>query len=223
MKIILFPFLGIMMLAGTGTNAQKITYGDEAMTFLAGESCFKIQYKYHGMVVGDVSETVYRTNKRNYLNEKTPGKGNEWEKSWIEARSKYYEPKFEELLNKYLAKKGVSVSKNDTSAKYRMVVRTLKTDPIYPERYYYPFYPLPFPLHHYSTYNPNVDFEVSWIEIATDSLMAKVEMINTSHFEGDYYIDNFKPSKSLVDSYAVAGKKIGKFMSNSIQAIKKGR
>ncbi len=102
MKNKLMTLIGMIMLTAIAANAQKITEGDKKLSFLSGETSFKIQYIYDDMQVGEMSEADYREKKVSEMNAKQRGKGDKWEKNWVGAREFKYEPKFEELMNKYL-------------------------------------------------------------------------------------------------------------------------
>ncbi|NVO03465.1 MAG: hypothetical protein HXX09_12265 [Bacteroidetes bacterium] len=99
------------------------------LSVLKGEKTLKVSYNYDDMKVGKKSEADYCNEKVEAYNKKSPGKGDSWLKSWKNNRELSYQPKFEELLNKYLGKKGVSAYPTNNDAKYMIVVKTIFTEP----------------------------------------------------------------------------------------------
>jgi hypothetical protein len=185
-------------------NAQKITEGDETLSFLKGEKNFNIEYVYDGMMVGKKTEADYKAEKVKAYNEKQPGKGDRWAEKWVNSRSMVYEPMFEELINKILFKEktGASAAKNQKDAKYTIVVKTIMLEPGFNS----------FAM----KVNPYCDFEVSWVEKGTGKVMAKAFLNNVM---GVVVNDNdwdFDPSNRIKECFAKAGKMIGVKMSKAM-------
>lgn len=198
--------IGMIMLTAIAANAQKITEGDKKLSFLAGETSFKIQYIYDDMQVGEMSEADYREKKVSEMNAKQRGKGDKWEKNWVGAREFKYEPKFEELMNKYLKDENGYSSKDEKDAKYMIVVKTVLTEPGFNSVVV--------------KKNPFCNYQISWVEIATGNVMAsgnldKIQgvMMNSSDFD-------FDPTNGIVECYAKAGKEIAKTMTKAMKSKK---
>ncbi len=107
-----------------GLNAQKIKLTDGDPSVLKGEEKLKLVYTYENLEVGKMKEEEYIAKKREDANDREPGTADKWEASWKGDREENYEPKFEELLNKYLEGKDLKASKEFDDATYTMVVQT---------------------------------------------------------------------------------------------------
>lgn len=100
MKLIML--LGIIFLAGS-VSAQKITVKSGSLSGLKGVDKIKMVYDYSNLGVGDfANEDDYIVKRMEESENKTPGSGAAWKEKWFADRAKQYEPKFEELLSKYL-------------------------------------------------------------------------------------------------------------------------
>lgn len=81
-------------------EAQKLKqHGD--LTFLKGQEKVNVVFNYDNMVVGKKSEAEYVAEKMaEKEKEEGLGAGEKWHEMWLADRSKFYEPKFLELINK---------------------------------------------------------------------------------------------------------------------------
>lgn len=195
---------GALSILTFNASAQKITEGDETLSFLKGEKKFNIEYVYDGMMVGKKTEADYKAEKIAAYNEKQPGKGDRWAEKWVNSRSAVYEPMFEELINKILFKEktDATAAKNQKDAKYTIVVKTVMLEPGFNS----------FAM----KVNPYCDFEVSWVETATGKVMAKAFLNNVM---GVVMNDNdwdFDPSNRIKECFAKAGKMIGVKMAKAM-------
>ena len=117
-----------------GANAQKLIPGEKGksyLEFLKGQEKIKLAFVYDDMQVGKMTEEAYVAKKKEEYNEKEAGRGDKWEKMWVEDRSKRFSPKFKELFNKYVENDGLSVDESYDDAKYTMTVKTTWTEPGY--------------------------------------------------------------------------------------------
>lgn len=109
------------------TYAQKLKVTQGDLKALSGETSLNVIYQYSPMGVGKFDrEEDYLAKKKAEYNEKEPGRGDKWEKAWIDDRHERFEPQFEELFNKH--SKNLQVGSNP-SAKYTMIVKTTFTEP----------------------------------------------------------------------------------------------
>ncbi len=207
----LFAFLIICAIAVSGTtvSAQKYTEGDKTLSFLAGENLINIEYNYDNMMVGKKTEEEYKAGKIADFNAKVPGKGEKWAKKWVDNRQNVYEPMFEELINKIMAKAkmDVKLGTNQTAAKYTLLVHTTLTEP-------------GFTIPMVMKVNPYCNFEFSWIENASKKVMAKGELNKVA---GIVMADNdweFDPANRIKECYAKAGKVVGKSMEKALKPKK---
>jgi hypothetical protein len=98
----LFLFLSAMLIAGS-ISAQKVTVKSGSLSGLKGVDKIKIVYDYSNLGVGDfTNENDYIAKKMKESEEKEAGSGEKWKTKWYGDRERAYEPKFEELLAKYL-------------------------------------------------------------------------------------------------------------------------
>ncbi len=128
MKLVKLFTLALLVLFASSAFAQNLKSGN--LDFLKGQKTVNIVYAYDNMKVGRGTEDEYITKKVADYNKDKPGRGDEWKKNWVAARQMFYQPKFEELLNKRLEEKGVQVG-NYPNAAYTLVVRTIFTEPGY--------------------------------------------------------------------------------------------
>lgn len=128
-KIIL---LSAFLLFMSGANAQKIKQTEGNLSFLKGQKELSIEFVYaNDLNVGKYTEQKYIERKMAKADEKEPGSGKKWLESWQNDRPKYYQPKFIELFNDVMKKKGVSLSEDNESANYLLIVETIFIEPGY--------------------------------------------------------------------------------------------
>lgn len=111
----------------SGTAQKSAKKGD--FTFLKGQKSLNVEYDYSNMKVGkNLTEEKYVNDKVKEYNKKESGKGDKFKEGWEGSRAKRYEPKFETLINKSLAKSNMKVAQG-ADAKYTLVVKTVYTEP----------------------------------------------------------------------------------------------
>lgn len=126
---ILIAICSLLILSGTYTSAQKIILESGDGKVVSSEKMMNIEFDYSEFGVGKFEkEEDYVKQKKDEYNKKEPGKGDKWHESWVGDRKNRFEPKFLELINKGLEKKGVMVGKNP-SAKYTLKVKTTFIEP----------------------------------------------------------------------------------------------
>lgn len=207
-KLFLLLF-GINFFTICSVNAQKITEGDESLSFLAGEKSLNLEFNYDNMLVGKISEEDYKKEKIAKFNAKQPGKGERWAEIWVNNRATTYEPAFEDLCSKifFKAKSDVIVARKQPNAKYTLLVKTLMTEPGFNAVV--------------MKQNPFCNFEVSWVEKATGKVMAKglLNKIPGVVMTNDDF--DFDPAPKIKECYAKAGKMCGKKMVKALKPKKK--
>ncbi len=131
MKNILIYLTFFLMSCGIA-QAQKITLESGSLDIMKSEKLFNIAYDYSEVSVGKfTSEDDYINKKVTDYNAKEPGKGDQWKESWLSDRDARYKVSFEELFNKYIGKKDISISDENTDAKYTFVLKTTFIEPGY--------------------------------------------------------------------------------------------
>jgi len=101
------------------------------LDFLKGETQVNVEYGYEGMRVSKFEhEQDYIDKKVAEFNNKEAGKGELWRQGWVADRAERYQPKFEELLNRYLADRKSNLKFGSfKDAKYTLVLKTTFTEP----------------------------------------------------------------------------------------------
>lgn len=179
--------------------AQKVMVESGAMPSLAGQTSLNLVYDYSEMEMGKYgSEADYTKKKVEDLNKKSPGKGDKWLEGWNGNKENRYHPKFEELLNKGLNKKGCNASQSNKSAKYTLRVKTITLFP----GWNIGVSKLPA----YCTYR----FEL--VETAApDKVICAIRINNVQGSQAMGY--DFDEGSRVAESYAKAGKIMAKYLS----------
>lgn len=184
--------------AGT-VLAQKVRMLDGSIDKLKGVSKLNIQFDYSKMGVGKFeTEEEYIAKKKEDYNKKEAGKGNEWAKAWKADRKNRFEPQFKELFAKY---SDINIG-DHPDEKYTLIFKTTYTEPGYNI--------------YVSRKNAEIDGEAWIVETAhPDNVIAKISVQNCPGrtFGGNDY----DTGERLEESYAVAGKGLGKFLDKELK------
>ena len=192
-----------LLLVSTSLMAQKVEVESGVMPSLKGETKLNLVYDYSEMEMGKYgSEADYTKKKVADLNAKTPGKGDKWLEGWNSNKENRYHPKFEELLNKGLVKKGCDASQSNKSAKYTLKVKTITMFP----GWNIGVSKLPA----YCTYR----FEM--VETASpDKIICAVRIKNVQGSQAMGY--DFDEGSRIAESYAKVGKVMAKYLGKSFK------
>ncbi len=129
MKKLFIAMLIPMLACGMMLNAQKIVVQKGSPGAVKGQKMLAT-FDYSNMSVGKFDkEDDYIAKKTEDYNKGEAGKGDKWAVSWKGDRERRYEPKFEELFNKYGEKAGVTAFRSATDAKYEVNIHTIFTEP----------------------------------------------------------------------------------------------
>lgn len=173
-------------------NAQrfKVTEGD--LSALKGETSYNIEFTYNDMSVGKFEhESEYIEKKKAEYNSKEPERGDSWAKSWISDRKMVFEPKFIDLFEK------TSDMTVKATAKYTIIFHTTTTEPGYNI--------------YISKKNAEIDAEATIVETANRSKI--IAVISVKNAPGRTFSGNdFATGDRISECYAVAGKKLSKFI-----------
>jgi hypothetical protein len=127
--IVLFCFL----ICSKGIYAQR--WGlDPYLFFLKDQRELNIEFSYDSMTVttslgslGNDLETLlepeFVAQKSDIFNKRDAGTGDKWTKDWSDARSLYFEPKFEEEFKKRLKDCGINATTKNIQAKYTIIIK----------------------------------------------------------------------------------------------------
>jgi hypothetical protein len=182
-----------LVLFATSTSfAQRIKTTEGDLAALKDETTINIEFTYDNMSVGKYdNEKDYIDKKKAEYNAKEPGRGDTWEKTWISDRKRDFEPKFIELFEKT---SGMTVK---ATAKYTLIFHTTSTEPGYNI--------------YISKKNAEIDAEVKIVETADRKKV--IAVIDVKNAPGRTFSGNdYATGDRIAESYAVAGKKLGKFI-----------
>lgn len=173
--------------------AQRVRLEEGDLKFMEGVKKMNVQYDYSQMKVGKKSEKEYIQDKKEDYNTKEPGKGDKWEKAWVDDRGSRFEPRFKEEFEKTC---DITIGDYPTE-KYTLVFKTVYTEPGYNVGV--------------MRKNAYIDGE-AWI----------VETANPSHILAKFTVENcpgrtfggydFDSGERIQEAYAVAGKGLGKYI-----------
>ncbi len=175
---------------------QKVK-ADGNVDFLKGVKEVTLAYKYDKMAVGKFKDgNDYVAKKTKELNEKEKGKGDEWAKKWVADRSERFEPRFEMLLGEYC--KGIDFDQNNKSD-YTMTLETVFTEP---------------------GFNVGVMRQNAYINVIvhfTDKSGKELATLTINNIPGrDVFGYDFDTGQRIEESYAKAGKTIGKYLTKNV-------
>jgi hypothetical protein len=116
--------LVILFISITGYS-QGIEIIEGNLEFLAGVQVLKTKFVYENILIGDegIREADYVKEKEELYNGKEPDKGTRWKQVWYADRKNRYEPRFNEMLEKY----GSLTTKGE--AQYLLIFETTKIEP----------------------------------------------------------------------------------------------
>ncbi len=122
----------LILAAGSGAVAQKLSLKSGSVDALKGQKIFLVAYDYSNLGVGKFDrEEDYVAQRVAELNKDEAGSGDKWKEAWYNDRPSRFEPKFEELFNTALEDKGVTCSQDAKDAKYEILVHTTFVEPGY--------------------------------------------------------------------------------------------
>ena len=176
------------------TNAQRIKLVEGDISALKGETSMNVEFTYDNMSVGKFeNEAEYIEKKKAEYNAKEPGRGDSWAKSWIADRKMVFQPKFIDLFEK-------STDMNvKADAKYTIIFHTTTTEPGYNI--------------YVTRKNAEIDAEVTIVETANRKKV--IAVISVKNAPGRTFGGNdYATGDRIAECYAVAGKKLGKFIKD---------
>jgi hypothetical protein len=188
-KSVLFIALAFFAI---NASAQRIKTIEGDISVLKAETTISVEFTYDNMSVGKFDkESDYIDKKKGEYNEKEAGRGDSWAKSWVNDRKMVFEPKFIDLFEKatdMVVKAG---------SKYTLIFHTTTTEPGYNI--------------YVTKKNAEIDAEVTIVETANRSKV--IAVISVKNAPGRTFSGNdYATSDRIAECYAVAGKKLGKFI-----------
>ena len=192
MKHALIPMLLFLTIAGY-SQKLKLIQGD--LGVLKGQTAIKTEFLYEMSVGKYPKEEDYIERKKKELNEKEPGRGDSWEKTWKDDREERFEPQFRELFAKHS-----DISTVGEDAPYTLIFKTTKTEPGFNVGV---------------TSKPAyIDAEATIVETANPTkIIAKISV--TKALGRDVMGFDFETGARLQEAYAKAGKELGAFIKKN--------
>jgi Icc-related predicted phosphoesterase len=177
--------------------AQKMKVVQGSLKSLKGATSIKTEFTYDNMIVGkDLTEKEYIAEKKEKYNSKEAGKGDKWEKAWIEDRAARFEPQFRELFAKHSGL--TTVGENP---KYTLVFHTTRTEPGWNVGV--------------MRASAQIDAEVTIVETKNrNEVIAKVTILKSPGRDAMGY--DFETGARLQEAYAKAGKSLGKLIEKEL-------
>lgn len=187
----------IAALVSVTADAQKIKLIEGDFSVLKGQTEINTTFEYEDIKVGKFDhEQDYINKKKDEYNKKEAGKGDTWEKAWKADRTERFEPKFNQLFTE----SGDIKAGDFQNAKYTLVFKTTSVEPGFNIGIAHK--------------NASVDGEAWIIETATKKVVAKLSVDDCpGRTFGGF---DFDTGLRLQESYAVAGKGLGKFFKKKL-------
>lgn len=176
--------------------AQDVKLISGSLTALKGVKTFNLQFDYDSMSVGELAtEQEFITRRKSYL---TKTYGYEWEIIWKEDRKKLFEPKFIKVFAEYS-----DLDAGDhPDGRYTLLFKTTHTEPGYNVGVWHK--------------RAEIDGE-AWIVETTNpnNVIAKISVQNCEGLLNNG--NDYNSGSRLVGAYALAGKRLGKFLSKELK------
>ena len=178
-------------------SAQKLMSGD--LLFLKNEKIINTEFVYESMGVGRFkTEAEYTLNKVTEHNDARSGKGDKWLADWNNRKAIDYPNAFIASFNKKLKKSGLVAVKQESAAKYTMVIRTLHFEAGFSGYMYI--------------------YEPSYVELE----ILFYESIDRSHLVAKLYFGSVTGAGGApASAYGVAGSSTGQYLSKNVFQTKK--
>jgi hypothetical protein len=191
-------FICSLLLTATGFS-QKVNLIEGDLSPLRTEKSIDFIFKYDSMTVGKgrkaTPEAEYVSKKTAEYNKKTPGKGDDWAKSWKDDREIKYQPAFTKAFEQY------SSLQMTAKAKYTLIFRTTMTEPGFNIM-----------VHQEPA---QIDGQAWVIETANPThVIAKLEVIRANG--RGYWGSDFDTGERLTEAYETAGRALGYFIKGKL-------
>ncbi len=118
----------VLFLFTVAMFGQKLKVQEGNIKNLSGITEYNLEFDYTDVQIPKYdSEEEFLADKAKKREEKEPGLGEKFKKTWFTDREEFYEPKFIESFNKRFTKGTiVNADKENTEAEYTMLIHTTK-------------------------------------------------------------------------------------------------
>lgn len=189
----------VLAIVCTTVYAQKIKVEQGSFDFIAGQKEVNVVFDYDSMKLmkENFTNEEYISKRSADLEEKARGKGKTWEKAWNSSRELIWNPKFLELINKYLGEKeGMYFAEDLTDTKYTLIVETV---------WLYPGWDAGIMKQH-----AKVTTNLKFVETANkDNILLEVSSKNAP---GDQWGNNYSNESRVGEGYAKTAKTLAKLI-----------
>jgi hypothetical protein len=180
--------------------AQKMEIIKGDFSFLKDQKEINVEFTYDNLKLMDdnLTNDKYVADRVADLNGKSKGNGEIWKKKWYASRELAFEPKFMELVNVVLSKKGKSITfqKDVTQAKYTLIVDAV---------WIYPGYNVVM-----MKKGAKVTTNLKFVETANKNNV--VLEISSEKAPGDIFGGSFSNEDRISEGYAKTGKSLAQLM-----------
>ncbi len=199
--------LGVLIaMAGTSVGyGAIINLRSGSLDFLKGETQVNVEYGYENMRVGKFErEQDYIDKKVAEFNNKEAGKGELWRQGWVNDRARRYQPKFEELLNRFLAARKSSLNFGSfKEAKYTLNLKTTFTEPGWAG---------------IGGIRESARIDADAVFVETQNRATPLARLNITKSPGlGAWGYDYDAGMRIQESYAKAGKELGIFLSRKVK------
>ncbi|MCB9169546.1 MAG: hypothetical protein H6597_06515 [Flavobacteriales bacterium] len=179
-------------------NAQKMKVVQGSFDALKGQKKVDLAFTYDNMKVGKYDEPEYISKKTEEYNEKEPGKGDTWAKSWVSDRESRFEPKFEVLFNDGGKIQG---ARGNDDAQYQLKVHTTFTEPGFNVGV--------------MRRDASINADVYLVEKSSGKELGKMTVVGVPGGQFGGY--DFDSGSRLTESYAKLGKELRKWLDKKLK------
>ncbi|MFS4493088.1 hypothetical protein [Maribacter sp. 2308TA10-17] len=189
----------VLVFAFTSIYSQKIKVEQGSFDFIVGQKEVNVIFDYDNMKLmkENFTNEEYITKRSADLEEKARGKGKTWEKAWNSSRELIWNPKFLELINKYLGKdKDMYFAEDLQDTKYTLIVETV---------WLYPGWDAGI-----MKQPAKVTTNLKFVETANhDTILLE---INSKNAPGDQWGNNYSNESRVGEGYAKTAKTLAKLI-----------
>lgn len=196
MKKYFTVFLAIVC---SSVYAQKMKVKQGGFDFIVDQKEVNVEFDYSNMKLlkENYSNEEYMTKRSADLEEKARGKGKTWEKAWNSSRELIWNPKFLELVNKYLSKdEDIYFAEELADTKYTLIVQVV---------WIYPGWDVGI-----MKQPAKVATNLKFVETANKDII--LLEVGSKNAPGDQYGNNYSNESRVGEGFAKTGKSFAKLI-----------